>query len=374
MMHMKNESLTSQALAFNPVIPLKGEPEGQVVDKEGNTWIQIRADHAQKVSLVIYEEEFPFTKDEGGIWRLKYPRKDGITMVQLMIDGQPVISPYLPIGYGYSRPYNYVTVEEPDGDFYRLKDVPHGTVRQEFFKSSVTGEWERCLVYTPADYDEKPDQKYPVLYLQHGHGENEIGWVSQGRVNLILDNLFANKEAVPFIVVMNNGMVQVEREGQRVVDHTLFPALLMKDVIPFIEKKYRVIGDKEHRAMAGLSMGSIHTSITAFTHPELFDYVGLFSGFLHDFIQGNELMDMIPREKSKDEHLKILDDAEAFRKDFKVFFRAMGKDDIFRQMFLDDDALLKEKGISCIRMTYPGGHEWNVWRRCIRDFSELLFR
>lgn len=371
---MNKESIMTQALAFNPVIPPKGEPKGEIVDKEGNTWIQIRADHAQKVSLIIYEEEFPFTKDEDGIWRLKYPRKDGITMVQLMIDGQPVITPYLPIGYGYSRPYNYVTVEEPDGDFYRLKDVPHGTVRLEFFKSSVTGEWERCLVYTPAGYDEEPDRKYPVLYLQHGHGENEIGWVSQGRVNLILDNLFAAKEAVPFIVVMNNGMVQVKRDGQRVVDHILFPSLLMKDVIPFIEKKYRVIGDKEHRAMAGLSMGSIHTSITAFTHPELFDYVGLFSGFLHDFIQGNELMDMIPREKSKDEHLKILDDAEAFRKDFKVFFRAMGKDDIFRKMFLDDDALLNEKGISCIRMTYPGGHEWNVWRRCIRDFAKLLFR
>lgn len=371
---MEKEHLTAQALAFNPVIPLKGEPEGQITDENGTTWIQIRADHAEKVSLMIYEQEYSFDKCEDGIWRLKYPRTDGITMVQLQIDGQNVITPYLPIGYGYSRPYNYVTVAEKDDDFYRLKDVPHGTVRQEFFKSSVTHEWERCLVYTPAGYEEHPDQKYPVLYLQHGHGENEIGWVSQGRVNFILDNLFAQKAAVPCIVVMNNGMVQVVKDGKRVVDHTLFPDLLIKDIIPFIEGKYRILSDKDHRAMAGLSMGSIHTSITAFTHPELFAYVGLFSGFLHDFIQGNELMDMVPRGKSEDQHLRILNDPAAFQNNFKVFYRAMGKDDIFRQMFLDDDALLQEKGISCIRMTYPGGHDWNVWRRCIRDFMQLLFR
>lgn len=371
---MEYENLTAQGLAFNPVIPPAGEPLGQITDENGETWIQIRADFAKKLSLVIYEKEYPFSKEKDGIWRLKYPMTDGITMVQIVIDGQNVLTPYLPIGYGYSRPYNYVTVEEKDGSFYRLSDVPHGTVRQEFFRSYVTGEWERCLVYTPPGYEEHPDQNYPVLYLQHGHGENEISWVSQGRMNFILDNLFAKNEAVPFIAVMNNGMVQFQRDGKRVVDHTLFPEFLLKDVIPFIETKYRVIKDKEHRAMAGLSMGSIQTSITTFTHPELFDYVGIFSGFLHDFIQGNEQMDMIRRGGSENRHLKILDDADAFCRDFKVFFRAMGRDDIFRDMFLSDDALLKEKGISCIRMTYPGGHEWNVWRRCLRDFAKLLFK
>ncbi len=192
-------------------------------------------------------------------------------------------------------------------------------------------------------------------------------------MNFILDNLLAEKEITPFIVVMANGMVQVKRQGKRVVDHTLFPRELLQDIMPFVENKYRVIRDKDHRAMAGLSMGSIHTSITAFTHPELFSYIGLFSGFLRDFIQGNKEMDMIQRGPSKNKHLELLNDSSLFNNCFKVFYRAMGNEDIFWKMFEEDDLLLKEKGDTCIRKIYRGGHEWNVWRQSIRDFSKLLF-
>lgn len=367
-----NQAITAQALSFCPVIPVADEPEGQIRDSEGNIWIQIRADHASEVSLIIYEEKIPFFK-ENGIWKLKYPRKDGITLVQLQIDGMNVLTPYLPICYGYSRPYNYVSIETEE-EFYCLKDVPHGTVRQEYFYSNVTGEWERCIVYTPEEYENHPEKRYPVLYLQHGHGENETGWTEEGKVHFIMDNLIAEKEVKPFIIVMNNGMVQVKNaEGKRVVDHTVFPEYLIKDVIPYIEKKYRIISDKSDRAMAGLSMGSIQTSITAFNYSEYFSYIGLFSGFLRDFIQGHEMMDMIQREKASDEHMKALDSSEEFNNRFKVFFRAMGKDDIFFQKFLEEDEILDRKGISCTRVTYEGGHDWNVWRRCIRDFAKLLF-
>ena len=126
-----NQAITSQALSFCPVIPAADEPEGQIRDAEGNVWIQIKADHASDVSLIIYEQKFPFIKEEG-IWKLKYPGKDGITLVQLQIDGMNVLTPYLPICYGYSRPYNYVSIETEE-EFYYLKNVPHGTVRQEYF-------------------------------------------------------------------------------------------------------------------------------------------------------------------------------------------------------------------------------------------------
>lgn len=367
-----NQAITSQALSFCPVISAADEPEGQIRDAEGNVWIQIKADYASDVSLIIYEQKFPFIKEEG-IWKLKYTGKDGITLVQLQIDGMNVLTPYLPICYGYSRPYNYVSIETEE-EFYYLKNVPHGTVRQEYFHSDITGEWERCFVYTPVEYEECPEKRYPVLYLQHGHGENETGWIEEGKVHFIMDNLIQAKEAKPFIIVMNNGMVQTKNaEGKRIVDHTIFPEYLIKDVIPYIEKKYRTIKNKDSRAMAGLSMGSIQTSITAFEYPEYFSYIGLFSGFLRDFIQGDKIMDMVQRGKASDKHLRILDSKETFKNNLKIFFRAMGENDIFIQKFLEEDELLSKKDISCIRIIYEGGHDWNVWRRCIRDFAKLLF-
>ena len=349
-----NQAITSQALSFCPVIPAADEPEGQIRDAEGNVWIQIKADHASDVSLIIYEQKFPFIKEEG-IWKLKYPGKDGITLVQLQIDGMNVLTPYLPICYGYSRSYNYVSIETEE-EFYYLKNVPHGTVRQEYFYSDITGEWERCFVYTPVEYEECPEKRYPVLYLQHGHGENETGWIEEGKVHFIMDNLIQAKEAKPFIIVMNNGMVQTKNaEGKRIVDHTIFPEYLIKDVIPYIEKKYRTIKNKDSRAMAGLSMGSIQTSITAFEYPEYFSYIGLFSGFLRDFIQGDKIMDMVQRGKASDKHLRILDSKETFKNNLKIFFRAMGENDIFIQKFLEEDELLSKKDISCIRIIYEGG-------------------
>lgn len=126
-----NQAITSQALSFCPVIPAAGEPEGQIRDVEGNVWIQIKADHASDVSLIIYEQKFPFIKEEG-IWKLKYPGKDGITLVQLQIDGMNVLTPYLPICYGYSRPYNYVSIETEE-EFYYLKNVPHELCDRNIF-------------------------------------------------------------------------------------------------------------------------------------------------------------------------------------------------------------------------------------------------
>lgn len=367
-----NYNINEQPLGFDSV--LLWENQVPVLKKEGERYfLQIKAPDAKKVAFIIEETEHPCTMDEDGIWRTEYTVRLGIHYVQLLIDDAAVLTPLLPITYGYSRPYNYVTLEMEGEDFYQIKDVPHGSVRREYFFSQVTGEWESCMVYTPYCYEEK-DRDFPVLYLQHGHGENEIGWTASGKVNFILDNLIAEKKAVPMIVVMGNGMVQTNNgQGERVVDFRLFEEQLLTDIIPYIEKKFRAGKTKNMRAMAGLSMGSLQTSITGFMHPEYFSGLGVFSGFVTNIIEGS-LLDQVERGPGNNEHMKILNDAEAFAKEFPVFFRAMGDKDPFWENFEHDDRVLGEKGIAHIRKIYTGTHDWNVWRMCIRDFVQLIFK
>ena len=368
-----NYNINEHKLGFDRVLPWEGQVPALV--KEGDRYfLQVKAPEAKKVTFTMNEEEFPCSRGEDGIWRMEYTIRVGIQYVQLKIDDVEVLTPLLPITYGYSRPYNYVALEKEDEDFYQIKDVPHGSVRREYFYSEVTGEWESCVVYTPYCYEEETTKEFPVLYLQHGHGENEIGWTASGKVNFILDNLIAEKKAVPMVIVMSNGMVQTTTaDGRRIVDFKLLEKQLLTDIMPYIEKKFRVGKTKEMRAMAGLSMGSLQTSITGFEHPEYFSSLGIFSGFVSDMIQGSPL-DMVERGPSENEHMKLLDDAEAFHQTFDVYFRAMGDMDPFWEHFEQDDAILSEKGIHQIRKVYPGAHDWNVWRMCIRDFAQLIFR
>lgn len=367
-----NYNINEQKLGFDRVLPWEGQVPA--VKKENQDYfLQVCAPEAKKVSFLINEKEYLCDKDEDGIWKVKYPVEVGIQYVQMLIDDTEVLSPLLPITYGYSRPYNYVALEKEES-FYQIQDVLHGSVRREYFFSKTTGEWESCIVYTPYCYETEKEREFPVLYLQHGHGENEIGWTASGKVNFILDNLIAEGKAVPMIVVMCNGMVQTtDANGNRIVDYQLFEKQLLEDVIPYIEEKFRVGKKKEMRAMAGLSMGSIQTSRIGFLHPELFDALGIFSGFVMDFIQGGSL-DMVAREASKNEYLRILEDSEQFAKTFSVYFRAMGQEDPFWEYFEQDEKLLKEKNIPQIRQIYPGAHDWNVWRMCIRDFLPLIFK
>lgn len=355
-----------QNLSFNEVLPWNNNPE-PVVRKDNEVVLRLLEKGAEEVSYVMDEEVFPMQNAGGDVFEAVLPYHSGFHYLQILVDGREVLSPLLPIGYGYSRPYNYVDLDDETTAFCSLQDVPHGTVRQEYFFSRVTDEWERCLIYTPPCYDTS-DEILPVLYLQHGHGENEIGWTAQGRVNLILDNLLAEKKAVPFAVVMNNGMVQRKDEtapGGHVVDHLLFEPMLLQDVIPFVEKKYHVGGSREKRGIAGLSMGSMQTSRIICRHPERFSEAGLFSGFLRDMIDTSE---------GAGDYLKALEGGRAFREQFHVFFRAIGENDPFYHWFLEDDALLEKCGVESVRKIYPGVHDWNVWRRCIFDFAQLIFQ
>ena len=364
--------LLRQGLSFDPVLLPPDVPAPLSGDGEGRYFLQLPAPEAGRLELQTEAGTRPFQRGADGVWRVELPYQRGFHYIHIRIDGVEMLWPYLPVSFGYSRLCNYIALPEEDGGFYSLRDVPHGKLIRECFYSSVAGEWKSCLIYTPPGY-EQADRTLPVLYLQHGHGENETSWATAGRVHCILDNLIAQGRCVPFAVVMNSGMVQTVRHGERAADFALMERLLPEDVIPFVEERYHVGGCRERRAMAGLSMGSLQTSITGFLHPELFSALGVFSGFLHDWIRGSEI-DMIPRGPGDDRHLAILQDREGFDRAFEVFFRAIGEDDPFLAYFQRDDALCREAGIRQERRVYPGTHDWNVWRRCLRDFAVLLFR
>lgn len=339
-----------QSVSYNPVL----SEQGAFIHPDGKVTFRIDAKEARSVSVSPFGQECALSKNEDGIWTGTFDIGKGFKYLQVRIDGADVLSPFIPIGFGCCRPMNFVDI--PCDDFYLIKDVPHGMAAKLFYPCSTTGKLECCLVYLPPEWTER--EEYPVLYLQHGWGENETGWVQQGKVNYILDNLIASGKAERMLVVMCNGMVQVEGKA----DTTVFPKVLVEDVIPFIESKFHVKKDKWHRAVAGLSMGSMHTSVASLTHPELFGYAGLFSGFLRSpFTKENP-------------HLKALDDPAAFHSNYRVFFRGMGDEDQFLQTFLEDDEILKEKGIQTDRRIYHGGHDWQVWRQSAHDFLQLIFR
>ena len=357
---MKNSWPLDTAVSFDPYF---GEPDrdgdqGYELLPDGRARICLKAPGAKEVVLDQFGHAHPLARADADMWEGVVDLGRGFQYFFLKVDGCDVLSPYLPIGYGCCRPMNFLDIPVPgEEEWAALDGVPHGAVTRHCFPSSVTGKDEVCLVYTPASYDSA--KKYPVLYLQHGYGENETGWVYQGHVGRIADRLLAGGKMREMIIVMANGMTQAP--GDRWQMRLLFPQVLLRDLIPFIESRYPVLTDKWHRAMAGLSMGSFQTSYVTMSHPDLFGYVGVFSGFLRD-IRGTE-----------NTHLALLDDPARFRESFRVFYRAMGTEDQFFESFLADDALLRDKGIEPLRRTFPGGHDWGVWRRCIHEFLPLIF-
>ncbi len=353
------------ALSFDPYY---GEPDrdgnqGYEVLDDGRVFFRIKAPNAREVAIDQFGAIFPLERASDEMWEGAVDLGRGFKYFFLKIDGADVLCPYLPIGYGCCRPMNFVDVPVPgETDWDALDGIPHGAVTRRYYPSKASGKLEVCLVYTPPAYD--PNKQYPVLYLQHGYGENEVGWVYQGHVGRIADRLLHDGEMTEMIIVMGNGMARSAGEGANIGKaFSLFPQILLTDLIPFIEESYPVLTDKWHRAMAGLSMGSFQTSIVTLTHPELFGYAGLFSGFLRS-----------PREESDNAHLALLDNPLAFDDAFRVFYRAMGTEDQFFDHFEADDALLADKGLPITRRTFPGGHDWSVWRRCVHDFLPMLFR
>ncbi len=350
------------SLSFDPYAgePNRDGDQGAEILPDGRVRFRIIAKGAKEVLIDRFGTEYRLSPVEDGAWEGTFDMGTGFLYFFLKVDGADVLCPYLPIGFGCCRPMNFVDVPVADmAGWDDLDGVPHGAVTRHYYFSSVTGKNEVCLVYTPPAWD--PARSYPVLYLQHGYGENETGWIFQGHAGRIADRLIAEGSMKEMLIVMGNGMTEKTGTPR---DRALFPEIVVQDLIPFIESRYNVLTDKWHRAMAGLSMGSFHTSLATLTHPELFGYAGLFSGFLRS---------PWPSDDTR-KHLALAEKPEEFNAAFRVFYRAMGTEDQFWDTFAGDDAWLEGKGLNIIRETFPGGHDWTVWRRCIRSFLPRLFR
>jgi enterochelin esterase family protein len=305
------------------------------------------------------------TRGADGTWTVTTPPAvPGFHYYWLVVDGVAVNDPGSETFFGYGKPTSGVDVPEKGADYYDAKEVPHGEVRAFWYHSKVTGKPRRALVYTPPRYDQGAD-KYPVLYLQHGAGEDERGWTTQGRANFILDNLIAAKKARPMIVVMDNGYA--DKAGQppgRVFDFAGFEAVLTGELIPKIDATYRTISDRDHRALAGLSMGAMQALQIGLAHLNLFASVGAFSAPpFGGFDAATSYNGAFRNAKAFNDKVRLLWlGAGTAEQPFAARLKAMHEG-------------LDKAGVKHVTFESEGtSHEWQTWRRSLHDFVPRLFR
>ena len=343
------------------------------VNSERRVRARVVAPEAQNVSFeFLGGAKYPLTRGDDGAWvGVTRPQDEGFHYYQLVIDGAQVPDPGTLYFYGGGRWGSAVEIPATDQDFYALKRVPHGQLRETFFHSTNADGVLRCFVYTPPDYDTNPSRRYPVLYLQHGGGEDETGWGRQGHAALIMDNLIAAGQTRPFIIVMANSYVPgaapraTAGPAGRRFDFSAFSRVLIEDLIPFVDANYRTLADQPHRAMAGLSMGGMQTRQITLANLDKFSHIGIFSG-------GSIALTNIT-------------DVAAFKDRVKVVFVSYGSRELGgdrgggRGGFGGDPKAnteaLKSAGINSHFYVSPDtGHEWQTWRRSLHAFAQLLFQ
>ena len=326
---------------------------------------------------------FAMTKSEDGYWRVTTPPAvPGFHYYWFVVDGVQMNDPGSQTYFGYGKETSGVEVPEDGADYYSIQKVPHGDVREHWYFSKTTEEWRRALVYTPAGYDKDAKARYPVLYLQHGAGEDETGWTRQGHANFILDNLIASGKAKPMIVVMDRGYA-VRPGGKLFVlgpnttpqdirtAFETFESVLIDDLIPAIDSAYRTLPDREHRAMAGLSMGGMQTLLIVPRHLDKFAYLGSLSGPV--FPGFNAAPTGFDPKTAFD---GAFADPAVTNKKLNVLWLGVGTEE---EGFYDGikkaaDAL-KASGVHLVFFESKGtAHEWQTWRRSLNDFAPRLFR
>lgn len=286
-----------------------------------------------------------FSKEVTGI-------KNGFHYIDYFVDDVMVRNQEGNFCYGCFSAINYFELPDKKDEFWFLKDVPHGTLHYEMYASDVNDRMKQCIVYTPPGYEKDTKKNYPVLYLQHGVGENETGWINNGKMNFILDNMIAQKKSNEMIVVLNSGYA-FEKGKKAVFFPGDFDRQLIEECIPFIDNKYRTINDKRGRALAGLSLGAAQMLETAVNHPEMFSYLGLFSG------ANSEKLD------------KIIEGKLGYS---EVFLSAGTGEKELCELLSEYESKLNKAGILAEFHSYKGFHEWSPWRESLRDFAGIIFK
>lgn len=325
---------------------------------------RIKAHDAQKVQIEL-GKKYDLIKDAEGFWSITTDSiGEGFHYYSLLIDGLAVADPASESFYGMGRMASGIEIPFAKGGYYAEKDIPRGDIRIKKYYSKVTQSWRQLYIYTPPGYDNSAGVKYPVLYLLHGGGEDQRGWATQGKTDLIMDNLIAEKRAIPMLVVMpdaNLGASAFDEKGLK-----MFETEMKQCVVPFIEKSYRVKSKSECRALAGLSMGGINTLYTGIYNTDLFSWLGVFSsGWI------------VPLQNSvaKTQYDYMKQKASKINSNLKLFWLSEGgKEDIAYKNGLIMLAKLDELSIRHTYYEYQGGHTWPVWRNALYNFAPLLFK
>ena len=359
------------------------------IEADARVTFRFNAPDAQKVQVSIVNVPHDMVRGDDGLWTFTSEPQDlGYHNYWMIVDGALVLDPATEAFIGYSHMCNGFEVPDPEGSFYDLKDVPHGDVLIENYFSRTTDSWRRIYIYTPPDYKTNTTARYPVLYLQHGGGEDQRVWIEMGRTNIILDNLIAEGKARPFIVVMETsaaykpgetpprmrmpapgagrqgapgGQPQAGRQGapggqpgaarpRMMFSFDTYAELMINDMIPWVDKHFRTISDQGHRAMSGLSMGGMCTRAVTLAHLDTFSYIGIFSG---GTIAPSDISD-----KSK----------------VKLVFMSYGSRERGSESVKAAADTLNQAGIKSVSYISPlTAHEWQSWRRSLYEFAQLLF-
>ncbi|MDV3308758.1 MAG: esterase [Cyclobacteriaceae bacterium] len=341
---------------FKPSVLNQPGQEYPQVNSQGYARFRIHAPAADsvKVSLGLGGRGGTrLTKVEDGYWMgtTEGPLDEGFHYYHVFIDGGKFNDPGTLNFYGSVRWESGIEIPAHDEDFYALKDVPHGQVVQVLFPSKSTGTSRRAFVYTPPDYHKDQSKRYPVLYLQHGWGEDETAWTNQGRANLIMDNLIAEGKIKPFIIVMTYGMTNEIKFGQlRQFDITPFQTVLVDELIPYIDANFRTLTDQSNRAMAGLSMGGMETRLITLNKPDVFSHYALLSGGIYS-----------PEDIKDKSKVKL------------IFLSCGSKERPERIKTATEE--LKKGGFNVVSYISEGtAHEFQTWRRSLYQLAPLLFR
>ncbi|MBO7487667.1 MAG: esterase [Bacteroidales bacterium] len=355
-----------------PVIGLITEPtpassnlpgkEYPKINPDLSVTFQVNAPQAESVALNL-GKNYPMEKNADGIWEVTCdPQVPGFHYYSIIVDGVQLADPSSQLFYGTGKMSSAIEIPEVGVDFYLPKDVPHGEIRMQRYWSELTQAWRTCYVYVPYEYEQKPDKRYPVLYIYHGAGEDETGWPIQGKMDNIMDNLIAAKQAVPMLIVSDRGEARIPGASMAGGPRGMFnfdnvDKLATEELIPMIDSKYRTLTDRDHRAITGLSMGGFIAWSVGLNHPELFAYVGGFSGS--------------GMAQNPDAYSASLNDQ------YKLLFISTGSEES-PQMYstvTNFRDVLEKNGVKHIYYESPGvGHEWLNWRRSLREFAPRLFK
>jgi enterochelin esterase family protein len=350
-----------------------------VNSQSGQAMFRVVAPTARKVQVDLAGKRYDMTKNEKGIWTcISDPQVVGFHYYSIWIDSVAVMDRNTEAYFGSNWESSGIEIPEgPEGDYYRFnKNIPHGQVRSIYYWSEINGMERHSNVYVPAEYEQNPTKKYPVLYLLHGWGEDENGWSNQGHMANIMDGLISSGKAVPMIVVMDCGDIKTNSDV-RTASMNDVTQIYIKDLIPLIDKTFRTKTDRQNRAMAGLSRGGMQTTTTVFNNMDKFAWMGTFSGF---FLGGMGARNATGAAQAPNINQQIetafngvFKDAAAFDKQINLLFISTGTEERSPR---DQVESLRAHGIRHIVFHESQGtaHEWLTWRRALNEFAPRLFK